>query len=230
MLLGANCTERIEPEEDHISFRLGTAHEDELIMAKFVEYLDAKIGDILSGWNGVTTLIFLMILITLVYPVIFSTEPDTHPLLLSRQSTASDVRQHGESAIYRSNETPHGMPLRSGLNIKEKSAAAWSNGKDGDLRDIWNAKAQDMPSNEQEKPVVFLTVLGTELQVEHKMDALSNEISVLGTHFRQYEGNRVAIYLPNCIEFIVAVFGKRYIYSKPITKLSTHDVQLIFSA
>ena len=177
-------------------------------MADFLGHLDAKIGEIFSGWNGVTTIIFLIVLILLAYPVIFPTEPDTHPFLLSRQSTASDVRQHGESAIYRSNETPHGMPLRSGLNFKEKGAAAWSSGKDGDLRDIWNTRAQSMPSNEQDKSVSFLTVLGIELVEGHKIDTLSNEINVLGNYIRQYKGKRVAIYLPNCIEFIVTVFGK----------------------
>ena len=183
--------------------------ERHLIMATLVQSLDDKINDILSGWNGVSTIIFLVVLVTLAYPFVFSVEPDTHPLLLSRQSTASDVRQHGESAVYRSNETPHGMPLRSGLNIKGKDAPAWSNGKDGDLRDIWNAKLQAASSTGEDSPAVFLTVLGTELQVEHKMGALSNEISVVGNHFRQGKGERVAIYLPNCIEFIIAVFGKK---------------------
>lgn len=177
-------------------------------MAKFLEQLDAKIGEILSGWNGVTTIIFLIVLIVLAYPVIFPTEPDTHPFLLSRQATASDVRQHGESAVYRSNETPHGMPLRSGLNFKEKGAAAWSSGKDGDLRNIWITKAQVTSSDEQDKSASFLTVLGTELVEEHKIDSLSNEINVLGSYIQQYEGKRVAIYLPNCIEFIVTIFGK----------------------
>ena len=176
-------------------------------MAKFIEHLDAKIGEILSGWNGVTTIISLVVLIVLAYPIIFPTEPDTHPFLLSRQSTASDVRQHGESAIYRSNETPHGMPLRSGLNFRGKGTAAWSSGKDGDLRDIWNTRAERTP-DEQDKSAAFLTILGTELVEEHKIDSLSNEINVLGNYIQQYKGKRVAIYLPNCIEFVVTIFGK----------------------
>ena len=176
-------------------------------MVRYVEYLDAKIGEILSGWNGVTTAIFLVILFLLAYPAIFSEEPDTHPLLLSRQSAASNTRQHGESAVYRSNETPHGAPLRSGLNIKGEGKAKWSNGRDGDLRDIWNAKVKSLASVDEKKSATFLTVLGTELLVEHDMETLSKEINIVGNYIKQHKGRRVALYLPNCIEFVVAMFG-----------------------
>jgi hypothetical protein len=44
--------------------------------------------------------------------VVYDTQdPDTHPLLLARQALASYVRQPGESAVFRSPETPHGCML-----------------------------------------------------------------------------------------------------------------------
>ncbi len=86
-------------------------------MAGLIEQVDAKIAEILSGWNIYTTLIALLITALLVGSIIYTEEPDVHPMLLARGSSASMVRQPGESALYRSHGVPHGYPLRTGLQV-----------------------------------------------------------------------------------------------------------------
>lgn len=77
-------------------------------MAGLVEQLDAAISSLLMGWNTYTTLIVSGIIGYLFWIVYDNADADTHPLLLARQAQASYVRQPGESAIFRSPETPHG--------------------------------------------------------------------------------------------------------------------------
>jgi hypothetical protein len=77
-------------------------------MASIVEQLDEKIADILAGWNIYTTLLVVGILGFIGWVIYDTQDADTHPLLLARQAQASYVRQPGESAIFRSPETPHG--------------------------------------------------------------------------------------------------------------------------
>jgi hypothetical protein len=77
-------------------------------MAGLLEQLDGSISEILAGWNIYTTLIAFTIVGFLTWIVYDSADADTHPLLLARQAVASYVRQPGESAVFRSPETPHG--------------------------------------------------------------------------------------------------------------------------
>jgi hypothetical protein len=88
----------------HLSFlRTNTAN-----MGGLLEQLDGAISDLLAGWNIYTSLITVGILGFVGWVVYDSADADTHPLLLARQAQASYVRQPGESAIFRSPETPHG--------------------------------------------------------------------------------------------------------------------------
>jgi hypothetical protein len=135
-----------------------------------VQRIDAYFLELLAGWNIYTTLLVIVIATFLLYPVFFSQPPDTHPLLLSRQSAVSPVRQPGESAIYRSPETPHGYPLKSGLGVKEPGAPKWSSGKSGDLRDVWRQTVRGAIGDDGEttgKTGSIFTVLGKERIVEH---------------------------------------------------------------
>ena len=175
-------------------------------MANFIESVDAKLTELLSGWNLITIILCIAIASVLVYPLIVPSEPDTHPFFLGQQSTASPVRQPGESAVYRSNEIQHGYSLRSGLNIKDEGAPKWTMGKDGDLRDIWK-RAAGGSGTELEQRGKILSVFGKERVVEHDVQMLSQEINALGRYVRERGGKRVALYLPNCVEFLVAVFG-----------------------
>ena len=182
-------------------------------MANFIEQLDAKLAETLSGWNAYTIVIGLVTLAVLVYPLLTYKEPDTHPLVLARQATASPVRQPGESAIYRSLEAPPGYPLKTGLNVKEPGAPRWTSGKDGDLRDIWRQASGEIKSQQDDKslpPAKILTVLGKEEVLEHSHDEISKEINIIGNQIQQHGGKRVAIYLPNSVELLTTVFASAF--------------------
>ena len=176
----------------------------------FVKQLDAQLEQLFAGWNIYTTLICVGIVTYLILPIVLSKDPDTHPFLLARQATPSYVRQPGESAIFRSLETPHGYPLRSGLNVKEPNAPRWQSGKDGDLRDVWKKAVQGPTSEDGSStggPGKILTVLGKEKVVEHTVESISKEINALGQYLSQHGANHVAIYVPNSVESLVALFG-----------------------
>jgi hypothetical protein len=77
-------------------------------MAGLLEQLDGSISALLEGWNVYSTLLTFGIIGYLGWVIYDTADADTHPLLLARQAQASYVRQPGESAIFRSPETPHG--------------------------------------------------------------------------------------------------------------------------
>lgn len=77
-------------------------------MGGIVAQLDEQIAEILAGWNIYTTIISAALLGFIGWVILDTQEADTHPLLLARQAQASYVRQPGESAVFRSPETPHG--------------------------------------------------------------------------------------------------------------------------
>lgn len=179
--------------------------------SSIVQQLDAQLEQLFAGWNIYTTVLCIGIVTYLIYPIFFIQDPDTHPFLLARQSSPYFVRQPGESAVYRSLETPHGYPLKSGLNVKDPGAPRWASGKDGDLRDIWR-KAVLGPTGDDGKstgnPADILTVLGNERVVNHKLEDVSKEVNAVGEYLTQHAANRVALYLPNSTEFLVTLFGK----------------------
>ena len=179
-------------------------------MANWVEQLDAQVAAILADWSLVTTLIAFVIVAVLSYPIIFSDEPDTHPLLLARQAAIAPVRNKNESAVYRSPEVPHGYPLKTGLNVKDAGAPRWATGKDGDLRDIWREVLRGGTKAQDGKDIpegALMTVLGKEEVVEHDVKELSKEVQIIGKHLKASGQKRVAIYLPNSAEYLMAIFG-----------------------
>lgn len=175
------------------------------------QQLDAQLDALFAGWNVYTTLICLALGAYLVYPLLAYTDPDTHPMLLTRQSSNSYVRQSGESAVYRSLEVPPGYPLRSGLNVKDPGAPKWSAGRDGDLRDVWT-QALRGPTDPDGKsigdPGNITSVLGKEEIIEHELLEITRDINSLGQYLKAHGGQRVAIYLPNSVELITAFFGR----------------------
>ena len=175
-----------------------------------MERLDAQITELLSGWSIYTTILAIAVVTWVVYPLLTSKEPDTHPFLLARQSTASPVRQPGESAVFRSLEAPHGYPLKSGLSVKDQDAPKWSSGRDGDLRDVWRQAVRGVVTADGAETGLrgkISTVLGTEQVVEHDLDCLSKEINAIGQFVREHSGKRVAICLPNSVELLSSIFG-----------------------
>lgn len=185
-------------------------------MAGIIETLDSQLEQLFTPWNLWSTIFAFALLIVAAYPILASKEADTHPLLLSRQANVSAVRQPGESAVYRSIETPHGLHLRSGLNVKPKGAPKWSAGKDGDLRDIWRrvvsgdaAEAGQSPSQSGK----LMTVYGREDTEEHDSQELTRQLNTIGKYIKQKGGACVAIYLPNSVELLLTVFGRSRLWT-----------------
>lgn len=93
-------------------------------MGGIIEQLDEQIAGLLADWNIYTSIILLSLVAFVGWVVYDTQDADTHPLLLARQAQASYVRQPGESAIFRSPETPHGCMWHS---ITSASCASWLN-------------------------------------------------------------------------------------------------------
>nr|POE65691.1 hypothetical protein CFP56_58797 [Quercus suber] len=189
-------------------------------MSTFVDDLDAYIAAFFVDWTPVSTLLAGLIIAFLAYPVLWPEEPDTHPLLLARQAHAAPVRNRNESAVYRSPEVPYGAELRSGLNVKNEGAPRWATGKDGDVRDIWREVLRGGKEMGEGKPAVpkglILTVLGKEEVVEHDVEDLSREINILGAQWSAAGLKRVAVYLPNSVEFLMTVFACSFYGVTPV--------------
>ncbi|KAG5978479.1 hypothetical protein E4U55_006168 [Claviceps digitariae] len=169
-----------------------------------LETIDSSITDLFSQWNVYSTALATALVALITYRVMSATEPDTHPILLARQAIPSSVRHEGESAIYRSQSAPHGMPLNSGLNIKDPGVPKFSRGRDGDLRDVWRKAATGGESGATGR---LLTILGSENVVEHKMAEINRQINVIGRYVEEQGSIKVAIYLPNSIELLITLFA-----------------------
>jgi len=146
-------------------------------------------------------------------------DADTHPLLLARQAVAAYVRQPGESAIFRSPETPHGYGLRTGLAVKPPGAPAYTAGRDGDLRDVWRRVTGEIPLEKDGgtgKTGKIQTVFGKEKLTEHNIADITRDINIIGKHLKEHGANRVAIYLPNSVEFLATVFAASFYGFTPI--------------
>ncbi|KAL9571077.1 hypothetical protein ACKAV7_004788 [Fusarium commune] len=161
--------------------------------------LDAGVTNLFGQWNVYSTGLVTLLLAVVSYRVISTRDPDVHPMLLARQAVPSSVRNEGESPIYRSQAAPHGMPLNTGLNVKDTGASKWSRGRDGDLRDIWKRAAEGGENGAKGR---ILTVLGSQNVVDHKLDDITRQINLIGQHIAETGGIRVAVYLPNSVELL----------------------------
>jgi hypothetical protein len=171
--------------------------------------LDESVTGLFGQWNLWTSAIFTVLAGFLTYQLTTRQDPDTHPFLLARQAQGSPVRQPGESPVYRSQGSPHGMPLNASLNVKDPGASKWSRGRDGDLRDIWRQAIAGVQEDGPTKGATgrILTVLGTDKAIEHKLADITRQINLIGQHIIDQGGNRVAIYLPNSVELIATLFA-----------------------
>lgn len=138
--------------------------------------LDEALTTLLGEWDTYSTLMATVLFIIVIIPLFTTRDPDAHPMLLARQAQASPVRNDGESAVYRSHSSPHGMELNTGLNVKDAGMSKWAKGRDGDLRDVWRKVvngplAQDGTATGQKGRI--MTVLGTQNIVEHEYGNLN---------------------------------------------------------
>ena len=179
-----------------------------------LQQLDSQLQALFAGWNIYTTLICGVLVLCVAYPLFFSKEPDLHPFFLTHQSSPTPVRQPGESAIYRSLETSHGYRLRTGLNVKEPGAPKWTDGRDGDLRDIWQQASNGVVTADGAKNPEhgrLITILGKEEVIKHDWAKHTKDLNAVGQHLRDHGCKRVAICLPNSVETVVSLFGKSFI-------------------
>ncbi|KAI9802368.1 MAG: hypothetical protein M1833_001874 [Piccolia ochrophora] len=178
-----------------------------------VQKVDTYISDLFADWNFITTVLAFILVALVAYPVLTWRDPDTHPMLLARQSQPSPIRNQGESAVYRSLHIPHTYPLRSGLAIKDPEDPRWSLGRDGDLRDIWRRAVQGVVGQDG-KPTGqrgrLFTVRGKQEVIEHSLDDVSREINAIGQYLQQKQRRRVAIVLPNCTELLSTVIAAAF--------------------
>ncbi|KAG9233944.1 hypothetical protein BJ875DRAFT_377564 [Amylocarpus encephaloides] len=194
--------------------------------------LDEAVTGIVGQWDLLTSLLFGSIISFFIYTVINYRDPDAHPMLLARQSQASLVRQEGESAVFRSHSSPHGMPLNSGLGVKDPGDSKWSRGRDGDLRDVWRgfvAGKVDREGKETGEKGKLLTILGSEKVVEHETGDINRQINLIGQHIKQNGGKNVAIYLPNSVEFIATLFSCSFYDLMPILVPYDQPIEKIIS-
>ncbi|KAK5259986.1 hypothetical protein LTR40_004975 [Exophiala xenobiotica] len=177
--------------------------------ATTAERLDAAIAEFFSSWNIYSTILILLLVVFLTYPLLTGKEPDTHPFLLARQAQIAPIRHTGESAVYRAIDMPHGYPLRAGLGVKDPGTPRWSSGRPGDLRDIWRVavrgavKEDGTPTGEKGK---ILTVLGSEKVLDHQLEDITLGINAIGQHVKRNNGQNVAVCLPNSVEMLSAIF------------------------
>ena len=175
----------------------------------FLHQLDSQLDSLFASWNIYTTTPFLVLPVYVAYPLFVFTEPDTHPLLLVRQATAAPVRQPGESSVYRSQEVPHGYPLRTGLNVRDEGVPKWAQGRDGDLRDVWRqALKESKGANGQHTGGrgKVSVVMGKET-TDFEFEKLTKEVINIGAYLKQHNARRVTILLPNSVELMVSFFG-----------------------
>lgn len=95
----------------------------------------------------------------------------------------------------------------------------YSAGKDGDLRDIWRRITGEIPldkNQESSGTAKIMTVFGKEGVTENSIADITKEISIIGKHLQEHGAKKVAIYLPNSVEFLAALFTGAFYGYTPI--------------
>lgn len=95
----------------------------------------------------------------------------------------------------------------------------YTSGRDGDLRDIWRRVTGEIPLEKgaaSSGTANIMTVFGKEAVTDHKIADITKEITVVGKHLSDHGAKRVAIYLPNSLEFLVALFAGAFYGFVPI--------------
>ncbi|KAI1762712.1 hypothetical protein GGR53DRAFT_500486 [Hypoxylon sp. FL1150] len=175
-------------------------------VGSLLNQFDDGLSSLLGQWNGYSTAIVTALVLILTYSMMNRVESEVHPMLLARQAAHEGIRNEGETPVYRT-QIP-GYSLFTGLDLKDPGASPFSAGRDGDLRDIWRR----VISGSQKKDATgakgrILTVLGSAKVVEHNLNDITRQINLIGQHIASQHGSKVAIYLPNSVEFIATLFA-----------------------
>jgi acyl-CoA synthetase (AMP-forming)/AMP-acid ligase II len=103
--------------------------------------------------------------------------------------------------------------------VKAPGTPLYSAGKDGDLRDIWRRITGEIPLEKNQKSsgtAKIMTVFGKEGVTENTIADITKEISIIGKHLQEHGAKKVAIYLPNSVEFLAALFTGAFYGYTPI--------------
>lgn len=95
----------------------------------------------------------------------------------------------------------------------------YSAGKDGDLRDVWRRVTGEIPLEKKASSsgsATIMTVLGKEDISEHNIPGVSKEIAIVGKHLQERNAKRVAVYLPNSLEFLAVLFAGAFYGFTPV--------------
>lgn len=96
------------------------------------------------------------------------------------------------------------------MNIKDDGSSKWGPGRDGDLRDIWRSAAKAGYG----KTGKILTLRGNNEPIPSTFEELSRQINIIGNHLKSHGAKRLAIFVPNSTELLVALFGKLNLVQK----------------
>ncbi|KAL5606610.1 hypothetical protein BROUX41_003008 [Berkeleyomyces rouxiae] len=192
---------------------------------RVVGLLKVWIQSALDEWSLSSTLLLMTLLSLWLISTLWTYDSELHPMQLARQSTRSEVRQPGESSLYRAAALGFNG-LVKGLDIVEEGAPKFSKGRDGDLRDVWQRFAKGAADGKKSS---ISTVLGMQKTNVHDTDALSRQISLVGNHIARNGGTRVAVYLPNSVELLLTVFACAFTPGLSVTLLpyNASPVELI---
>lgn len=179
-------------------------------MTNAIVKVDEVAQKVVASWNIYSTALATSIAVVAGYKLLCSQEPDIHPLLLARQAAESELRREGESATFRSLQTPHGYALKTGLGISDPETPKWTPGRDGDLRDIWRAVLRGAVDPKTGKVLnvssKFHVVRGRSIQA-HQAHEVTREINLIGRKIQKLKGEYVAVCLCNSIELLAIIFG-----------------------
>jgi hypothetical protein len=99
------------------------------------------------------------------------------------------------------------------LGVRDKGAAKWSPGRQGDVRDVWRIAALGVVGEDGEhdgrKVGSFVVCTGTEVR-EVGMKEVTGWINAFGRWMKgkgKEEKGKVVVALSNCVELLACVFG-----------------------
>jgi hypothetical protein len=94
--------------------------------------------------------------------------------------------------------------------VRDKGAAKWSPGRQGDVRDVWRTAALGGVGEDGEhdgsKVGRFVVCHGKEGR-EVRMAEVTGWINAFGTWTKERKGVKVVVALSNCVEMLACVFG-----------------------
>lgn len=112
-------------------------------------------------------------------------QKDIHEVALNQQASISPSRKEDETAVYRNNQTPHGLPLLTGLQIRQGFRL-----RNGNLRDIWSVV---MDQKNKEARFSFISANG---EIVCDVDNINAVLKRLINYFLSNSCTKIGIAVP----------------------------------